>query len=177
MAKNQLLTDEGRFCVRCGKFKSWDKFCASKKGGHGHDPRCRQCRSELYKEDYAKDPEKYRERGRRATNKYKEHKYLYTRNCYALSRYGISSDELVSIATSRAIEQDGRCAICGRVADVVGLVKERGKSRLVMDHNHQNGQMRGLLCDLCNTALGKFGDNKETLMSAVEYLEYWEVRH
>jgi hypothetical protein len=56
-------------------------------------------------------------------------------------------------------EQDGRCAICGH------------KDRLVVDHNHATGLMRGLLCYTHNTALGMFRDSPKLLRAAAEYLE------
>lgn len=52
----------------------------------------------------------------------------------------------------------GKCGICD---------KERP---LVIDHNHDTGKVRGLLCQPCNTALGLFGDSVETLRAAEGYL-------
>lgn len=45
------------------------------------------------------------------------------------------------------------------------------KSPLVKDHDHVSGDFRGLLCTSCNTALGKFADNTETMQAAIRYLE------
>lgn len=56
-------------------------------------------------------------------------------------------------------EQDGRCALC-----------ESEMKRAVVDHDHDTGKVRGLLCDTCNTGLGKFGDNAERLEAAAEYV-------
>ena len=42
---------------------------------------------------------------------------------------------------------------------------------LVYDHCHITGKFRGVLCDSCNTALGKLGDNIEGLQNAIKYLE------
>lgn len=59
-------------------------------------------------------------------------------------------------------QQEHRCAICRRayVAD-----------SLVIDHDHETGAVRGLLCMNCNSGLGKLGDTTESLRRAIAYLE------
>lgn len=59
------------------------------------------------------------------------------------------------------------CAICGRTAE------QEGQERriMVIDHDHATGDNREPLCTRCNTALGKFGDNIDTVRSALAYLE------
>ena len=56
------------------------------------------------------------------------------------------------------VMQGGTCAICGRAG------------RLVIDHNHSTGQVRGLLCFECNTMLGYARDDVTTLAAAIVYL-------
>lgn len=58
--------------------------------------------------------------------------------------------------------QNGVCAICKR--------KDTSFDSLAVDHDHDTGQVRGLLCHLCNRALGLFKDNKANLEQAVRYL-------
>lgn len=58
--------------------------------------------------------------------------------------------------------QDGRCRICG---------EPPARGRLVIDHDHETGRMRGLLCDECNTVLGLADDNPGRLRAAAEYVE------
>ena len=60
-------------------------------------------------------------------------------------------------------KQNNACAICGITAE------EDGK-RLVVDHNHETLQVRGLLCYKCNSGLGFFQDNQAHLAMAIEYL-------
>jgi hypothetical protein len=76
---------------------------------------------------------------------------------YRLRReYGITSVEY----DRRLEEQDGVCAICKRDA--------RGWT-LAVDHSHQTGQIRGLLCPGCNRTLG-YLDNAAWLTAAKAYL-------
>lgn len=65
-------------------------------------------------------------------------------------------------------EQEGKCAICGTTDP--GL---RHSARLLIDHDHQTGKVRGLLCNGCNTGLGAFKDAPEALLRAAAYL----IRH
>jgi hypothetical protein len=60
-------------------------------------------------------------------------------------------------------EQDGKCAICGNKDEVEGR-------RLAIDHCHDSGKIRGLLCGKCNRGLGLFYDNQELLKNAISYL-------
>jgi len=42
---------------------------------------------------------------------------------------------------------------------------------LYVDHNHETGVLRGLLCPSCNSAIGLLGESKERFAAAVAYLE------
>lgn len=46
-----------------------------------------------------------------------------------------------------------------------------GTAKLVVDHCHASGKIRGLLCDLCNRGIGHFNDSVELLYKAIKYLE------
>lgn len=74
-------------------------------------------------------------------------------------RYGITLPEYKALLAS----QDSACAICGSL--------QRGRYRLSVDHNHVTGKIRGLLCNPCNQAIGLFKEEKDTLESAIKYLE------
>jgi hypothetical protein len=60
-------------------------------------------------------------------------------------------------------EQNGCCCICNKH-------QSNFKKSLSIDHNHQTGKVRGLLCHHCNVGLGHFKDNIESLNSALDYL-------
>lgn len=78
------------------------------------------------------------------------------------SSYGITLEEYQRMHGA----QNGRCAICGE--------PEVGK-QLAVDHDHVTDRVRGLLCQQCNMALGKFRDNPVVLESAIRYL--FRARH
>lgn len=59
--------------------------------------------------------------------------------------------------------QNGLCAICGGISS-------NGR-RLCVDHNHDNGKIRALLCDNCNVGIGRFKDDKNMVYKAYLYLE------
>jgi len=77
----------------------------------------------------------------------------------ALSRYGITPEEYDTMLGL----QGGGCAICGS--------SNTARDSLAVDHDHDTGRVRGLLCSGCNTGLGMFGDDLERLRKALRYLE------
>lgn len=48
---------------------------------------------------------------------------------------------------------------------------------LSIDHDHETGKVRGLLCNNCNRAIGLLGDSVSTLLDAVEYLRSGGVKY
>jgi hypothetical protein len=56
------------------------------------------------------------------------------------------------------VEANGHCQLCNR------------ECSLHVDHDHETGEVRGLLCSTCNTGLGKFGDDPERLDRAAAYI-------
>lgn len=73
-----------------------------------------------------------------------------------LSKYGISHKEYDLMFKS----QGGACKICRNEFDY----------RLHVDHCHNTGKVRGLLCRGCNTGLGHFKDDVQLLREAINYL-------
>jgi len=61
-------------------------------------------------------------------------------------------------------EQNGSCAICFVKAE------QQFHKVLVVDHNHLTGQIRGLLCNPCNTAIGLLKERQEIIENALKYL-------
>lgn len=73
-------------------------------------------------------------------------------------RYGVTEEEYRAAFAA----QSGACGICG---DAVALV---------VDHCHESGQVRGLLCRSCNVAIGFLRDSPDRARSAAEYLEAFQ---
>jgi hypothetical protein len=84
-----------------------------------------------------------------------------TKDVRLLNNYSISMDEYESML----LRQKGVCAICD-TPDPKGPT-----SKFVVDHCHDTGKIRGLLCNHCNTGLGKLGDSVESLRKVIRYLE------
>jgi hypothetical protein len=61
-------------------------------------------------------------------------------------------------------KQDGHCAICP-------TTKPGGKGAWHVDHDHETGQVRGILCFNCNGGLGQFRDSIDALLAAAAYLD------
>lgn len=132
-------------CLHCGEEKSEEDFPPynSKRYGKERRPVCRTChnkRARKYFNERYKDKEARKEK---------------QRDWGLKTRYGISLDEYKDMYS----RQGGRCAICEEQYDT-----------LAIDHCHQSGKVRSLLCTKCNTGLGAFNDNISLLDRAKEYV-------
>lgn len=86
------------------------------------------------------------------------------RNSKRKSKYGVSSDSV----QARLKKQNGVCAICGHLETRC----QNGRIQaLAVDHDHQTGKFRGLLCSACNSALGLMQDSPEIMQRAADYLK------
>jgi len=82
---------------------------------------------------------------------------------YSLKKFGITIEDYERMFK----EQNGVCAICGNPETVV----TNGEPwRLSVDHNHETGEVRGLLCTNCNNGLGRFKDSLDLFQKALVYL-------
>lgn len=72
-----------------------------------------------------------------------------------MTRYGLTRPAVDAMIERQA----GKCALC------------RTKEPTVVDHDHDTGIVRGMLCDGCNTGLGAFGDDPLMVRRALAYLE------
>ena len=134
-------------CVKCKEVKDISLFSNHIRTKDGKRCRCKQCESIGAKEK---------------KKKALETDYLGTRlkeRKDNLKRvFGMSLEEY----DIKLNLQEGVCKICKSLC-------KSGK-RLAVDHNHETGKIRDLLCGNCNGGLGKFLDNPELLIKAAEYL-------
>lgn len=136
-----------RKCKVCEIEKPVEDFPKHSNGKH-IQYRCKRCAVEYSKKRYWKEKaegDKPKIRNRKTTLK----RY-----------YGITLEQYEEMF----IAQKGVCLTCG-------LPEQRaGREYLSVDHCHKTGKIRGLLCSLCNTALGCAKDNIEVLQNMVNYL-------
>lgn len=79
---------------------------------------------------------------------------------YRFKKFGFTHEDYLELLES----QDHKCAICGKSANT-----EYHKN-FNIDHDHETGKVRGLLCNGCNTGLGLLKDSISNLQSAILYL-------
>lgn len=84
----------------------------------------------------------------------------YDRKKHLRQKYGLTVEDYNQMFDS----QGGKCAICGKH-------QSEDEKTFCVDHNHDTGAVRGLLCSKCNKALGGFGDSIEMLNRATKYLK------
>lgn len=142
-------------CIVCKEKLTLDHFwkqSASKTGTQSYCKTCQMERNNEYKrsEEYRKKQAEYREKNRE------------TSVCKALQRtYSITLDDYRTMLE----EQGNVCKCCGLEYTV---------KRYHVDHCHETGKIRGLLCDSCNRGLGFFGDKSEGVYKGYLYLKRFE---
>ena len=108
-------------------------------------------------ENYKEYMREWHKKARAANAEYYSDKYLY-------KKYGVTLEWY----NQNLAKQKNVCAICKQPE--VAVIRGRVIS-MPVDHDHQTGKVRGLLCTKCNRGLGLFADKVENLRSAISYLE------
>lgn len=161
-------------CRKCGVEKALDDFDSAKGARDGRRGDCKSCFQARAKARYPavreqaiaratkwreENPERFRanQQRRRSMPEAKRR----ARDYHLQRNFGISVDQYDELLRA----QSGRCAICHS--------KPTPGISLHVDHDHETGSNRGLLCFRCNNALGDLGDDMDRLRVAGEYL----IRH
>lgn len=79
--------------------------------------------------------------------------------------YGITPEQHAAMVAA----QGGRCAVCGHPP----ARNKHGTHVLAIDHNHETGRVRGLLCHRCNAALGMMREDLDLITKLWQYLDRW----
>jgi hypothetical protein len=81
------------------------------------------------------------------------------------SVYGMDQEAYDALMTA----QDGKCGICK--CELVEKLLKGNPRQINIDHDHETGAVRGLLCSGCNIGIGQFADSVGILREAIAYLE------
>jgi hypothetical protein len=127
-------------CSSCKEHKDPTEFRSNTSSKTGRHNECRPC-------DSASHARYYQRNKRKVTSATLQRKY------------GITIEEYERMEE----EQGFACALCRSPESI----EER---RLAVDHDHNTGRVRGLLCFKCNTALGRVADTEQKLESLILYL-------
>lgn len=145
-------TDVTRVCVDCRANKVMAEFvvtCPSRKTPTTTRRVCKQCRNV---------------RGRGTRKVWKKNNKDKIAGYHRTEKYGPGTLFLVERMLGR---QSGNCAICSTHIDHM----KGGRSGYRIDHDHEYGLIRGILCNGCNSGLGFFKDSSELMLKAAEYLK------
>jgi hypothetical protein len=147
-------------CRICGDPKDEDEFSPRQDSPTGRRSECRDCHAAQARDYYASHREQIKTAKRAKRQAQPVHVRAVERRSRFKRHYGLSFEEYDWLL----VRQEGSCAIC-QTQIPVGPGK-----RFVVDHNSATGQVRGLLCSRCNTALGLFQDDIARLQAAIRYL-------
>lgn len=157
-----------KICVGgCGLEKPLEDFALAPRMKDGRHSYCRECQATYTKERRARETQAERDarnarrrarhnpeaaRQRRAENY--ERINEMERKSRLKQKYGITLEQYEAMAA----EQNDLCAICGR------------NEPLRVDHDHETGEVRALLCHGCNVTLGLMQEDPDRLLAAAAYL-------
>jgi len=130
-----------KVCAKCRQNLALSAFCKSRATVDGLRYWCRQCCAAYKKIWNARNPERI-----------KSHKLR--------DSFGITIEQY----NEKLQTQNFCCAICK-------IPQVKCKKKFAVDHDHNTGQLRDLLCETCNRGLGLLKDNSKILRQAAAYLE------
>jgi hypothetical protein len=145
-------------CTRCELVKSFDEFSPTRGGKFGRNSKCKQCinnETRLWREQNIERIRAYNRRTR-----------MMRRDGYLRRTYGISLEQYSEMLAA----QGGVCEICKEEETFRGGRNGDSEMPLAIDHDHETGEIRGLLCTTCNKAIGAMRDDPARLDAAAAYL-------
>lgn len=137
-------------CRKCGKEKPASEFRVRSNIKKTITSNCRDCWNEWRRINRATNPERTAD------------EQWWDNLRKACRKQSITVDDYFRLYD----EQDGKCAICEKELQVAA---GKGKSASI-DHSHDTGQVRGLLCGKCNTAIGLLDEDVSRFSAAASYL-------
>ena len=147
-------------CSDCGLFKPVDSFHQAKLARTGRVSTCKACLKNYRKARYLEDLANGKE------EELKTRSWHRVREGNLIRLFGMTQDDYDKLLKS----QNGLCAICG-IASHPEAGKGRGSPRCFpVDHDHQTGKVRAILCHECNKGLGGFKEDPKLMTKAIQYL-------
>lgn len=144
-----------RLCTRCHELKPETEFYKATKGQRGLRAVCKKCHNEKSDQWQKQNREQANANARNWRARNPEKVRISALRHYVRKHYGMTLEEY------NALTQNARCAICR---------KKIKPGKHCLDHCHESGRVREVLCGKCNTGLGCFRDDPELLELAAEYL-------
>ena len=139
-------------CSQCKVEKPKTEYHKMQAQKSGLRPECKACTKKKKDEWRAANPDKHKA-GYDRYNKY------YREGPLRQKLFGITKEEYDKLLA----DQDGVCVIC----------RDRNNDStrsLAVDHDHETGIVRGILCDRCNRGIGYFRESLELIERTVQYL-------
>jgi hypothetical protein len=159
-------------CISCDESKPIDQFYRAAGMADGHRSDCIPCNLAAKRARTALDPQANRDRAlrwkrenpERARAKLREYvesgqKAVWDRQSHLRRKYGITIEDYDRMFDA----QHGVCAICNE--------PRPDERTLHVDHDHETGAVRGLLCFRCNNALGDLREDVDLFQAAADYLD------
>jgi hypothetical protein len=153
--KDLYIVLESKVCTSCDESKMMSEYRKDKTSYDGLTQKCKPCFSIYQKEWYEKNKEKQKTNAK----EYRKKNPLSHFQSHIKRKYGITLEDY----NSMFISQGGCCAICNTHQKDI-------EKRLSVDHCHNSGNVRGLLCNSCNTSIGLLKEDVGILNAAIEYL-------
>lgn len=152
-----------KWCGGCEDNLPTNAFYSNKAAYDGLSSRCKECCKKYDKQRRLQHPDIVKASVQRKLERERQDPVRLAKRDlrnrrYELKQYGLTVEDYDTMFDT----QGGVCAICGE-PPVNG-------ARLVVDHDHETGKVRGLLCSPCNTAVGRLDAVLDWHIKAGEYI-------